>query len=309
MTGGLPPQVFFLTSLALVVGLMAFVRGLLEYRRGVRVSSIRTSVVAGLAAGEVRLTGTIEPLVAALVSPLQGKPAVWYQASIVEDGRDSRTVMHEERAVEFGLRDETGVVRVVPRGASWVVPAAFSESTRRGADEPAGLQRRVDTAADATSVAVDPSSASSAGTAIDSTSALGETSGSLASKLRAMLDGKREYQEARLEPGQMVTVVGFAMPPGELSVEGGVVAAADAVEGVERVYSADTVDAAAVDDGAAPPEQLVISSGPQGGLVVYAGDPSQARGRHDQNFMLGLGGAIMAGSAAVVLIVLVNGSM
>ena len=147
MNGGLPPQVFFLLSLALVGGLMAFVRGFVAYRRSVacrRPSAL--SSVAELAVGEVRLTGTIEPLAPTLVSPLQSKPAVWYRASIMDGGRDGTAVLREERAVAFSLRDETGTVQVVPREANWVVPAAFSASTGRDAAEPAGLQRRDDSA-------------------------------------------------------------------------------------------------------------------------------------------------------------------
>ena len=293
---------FFLLSLALVGGLMAFVRGFVAYRRNPRVSSVALSSVAELAVGEVRLTGIIEPVALTLVSPLQSKPAVWYRASITDGGRDGTDVLRDERAVAFSLRDETGTVQVVPRDVNWVVPAAFSASTDREAAEPAGLQRRDDSAEPTVAMATADDSAA----ASPSLPPPPPRQPSLRPSTRPALPltrsrppwvrdstpcsaAKRDYQEARLEPGQRsrwwaTRCHGPSCPP--------------TTRRAGRCNPAD-----------GPADQLVISAEPGGRLVVYAGDPSKSRGRHDQNFLLGLGGAITASIAGYALIVLVNGSM
>ena len=66
-------------------GLFLLVRGLGAYRAGEAVRGTGTSRIASLAAGEVRLVGTIEPGPVTLVSPLQSVPCVYYHARILED--------------------------------------------------------------------------------------------------------------------------------------------------------------------------------------------------------------------------------
>src|SRR5262245_20985899 len=112
-----------------VMGMAAFAAGLLAYRRGATVMSIATSPAGALAAGEVRLHGTIEPLVSVLVSPLQSEPAVWYRARIGAGGDDDTELFAEERSTQFLLRDATGEVRIVPREARWEVPNTLDEAT------------------------------------------------------------------------------------------------------------------------------------------------------------------------------------
>src|SRR5204863_2653355 len=68
----------------------------------------------------------------------------FYRASVRQsEQRGQHEVLEEERAVGFRLRDETGVVRVFPRGASWDVPPKLNASTGLLGDEPAGVQFRM----------------------------------------------------------------------------------------------------------------------------------------------------------------------
>jgi hypothetical protein len=50
---------------------------------------------------------------------LQSRPCVWYRARIETTGDNTRTLLAEERAVHFRIRDSQGHIRVVPRGARW----------------------------------------------------------------------------------------------------------------------------------------------------------------------------------------------
>ncbi len=82
-------------------------------------AGIGTSRIASLAAGEVRLAGVVEADVMTLVSPLQSVPCVYFRSRIREgSGDDTRTVLDEERAVGFRLRDASGCDPCLPaRGA------------------------------------------------------------------------------------------------------------------------------------------------------------------------------------------------
>ena len=99
-----------------------FIRGLGGYRTSNRITDTAGSRISGLAAGEARLTGVVEPAEFLLVSPLQSAPCVYYRASVVErEEKSERTVFHEERAVGFRIRDDTGTIRVFPKGARWAI--------------------------------------------------------------------------------------------------------------------------------------------------------------------------------------------
>ncbi|MDP9482011.1 MAG: hypothetical protein M3P84_02180, partial [Chloroflexota bacterium] len=136
-----------------------------------------------------------------------------YRARVSESsGRSERTILDEERAVGFRVRDASGKVRVFPRGAHWLVPTAFDGSTGLLGDEPVGLRPRAGGAIqpgvldrDAQIAALltvqhpsdDPDS-------IDGL--LDGHGGGLG------LGGQREYHEARIEPGDLVTIVGMVQP-------------------------------------------------------------------------------------------------
>jgi hypothetical protein len=217
----LAPQLFLAGLAGLSGGAVLFARGLAAYRRGAVVGSIATSSIDSLAVGEVRLTGTVEPLAATLISPLQSEPCVWYRSSIVESGRNNRTtVFDEERSVEFRIRDATGTVRVVPRGGRWELAPALDESSGLFGDEPVGVRRRVGPASTAVPD-YDREAAIADLLTVRSVTPGGVEvpGGSPFPSLLGHPGGIRRYREARLEPGQTVTLVGFAQPYGQLGEE------------------------------------------------------------------------------------------
>jgi hypothetical protein len=210
----------------LVGGIVLFVRGLQAYRRDRLISSVATSSLDGIAAGEVRVSGTVVPIDQVLISPLQSKPCVWYRARVETTGKDSRVLMDEEMAQEFRVRDETGSIRVVPRGARWEIGTAFDERTSIVGAEPPGLARRTgasyapfeerdvqqmtelerQAAAQALVTVQRPTDARDADW-LDTTDRSGAP---------FIERGGRRYRESRLEPGATVTILGQAWPWAEV---------------------------------------------------------------------------------------------
>jgi len=213
------PWMLFVAA-GLVGGILLFLRGLQAYRRDRQISSVATSSIDGLAAGEVRVTGIVEPIDQTLISPLQSKPCVWYRARVETTGKNSRVLMHEEKAQAFRLKGATGSIRVVPRGARWEIGPAFDESTDLTGGEPAGLRRRSGTAYQSW-LERDPSSMSELEreTAAAALLTVQRSSGPLVtddwdrgggSFLGGPMQEGRRYREARLEPGETITVLGQA---------------------------------------------------------------------------------------------------
>ena len=102
-----------------------------------------------IAAGEVRISGVIEPAELTLVSLLQSVPCVYYRATIGEDDDEhdaGRGGVVEERAVGFRVRDATGELRVFPRDAPGSMrPIRFDgldRHARRRAGRPRDADRR-----------------------------------------------------------------------------------------------------------------------------------------------------------------------
>jgi hypothetical protein len=111
-------------------GLAMLVRGLGSYRTSNRIADTAGSRITSVAAGEVRLTGVVEPAELLLVSPLQSASCVYYRTTVQQDEEKSQhTVFSEERAVGFRIRDETGTIRVFPRGARWAIPDTYHDHT------------------------------------------------------------------------------------------------------------------------------------------------------------------------------------
>ncbi len=213
MDSALIPQIAGLAGVGIVAGLGLLARGLGGYRTATRIADIGTSTVASMAAGEVRVVGVIEPSEVTLISPLQSRPCVYYRATIDtgDDGPDLRADFQDERAVGFTVRDATGSVRIFPRGARWDAPASFDETTGSFGDEPSGLDLRL---GGATAVA-EPDRE----TATADLLALRPTHGEGAHPLVRGhgSGGRRHYREARLAPGDAVTVVGLALPFSDLA--------------------------------------------------------------------------------------------
>jgi hypothetical protein len=212
----------FLLALCLFgvgAGLFLLWRGLSGYRTAVAVGDTSTSSITSLAAGEVRITGTIEEGEVTLVSPLQSVACVWYRATVRSGGRDDHEIFAEERAVGFRVRDADGVIRVFPNGARIEAEPRFKGQTSFMGGAPAGLNPRI-------------GSAYGPGQGLDSDAPL-DREMAIAALLTVHLpsdedpaipdggagpgSGGREYEEARLEPGDVVTIVGTALPFGSLA--------------------------------------------------------------------------------------------
>jgi len=206
-------QLAVLLTAGVVAGLWLLVRGMGGYRTATRIGDTGTSRIATIAAGEVRVSGRIEAAEVMLISPLQSAPCVYYRSSI-ESGDDDLVVgddRSEERAVGFRVVDETGDIRVFPRDARWDAPTRFDDRTGMFGEEPAGLSRRTGSAIGPTEVDRDAAIAALLTVrpvATDEADA----------DLSAGSGGRsRHYREARLAPGDEVTIVGRAMPFSDLA--------------------------------------------------------------------------------------------
>ena len=212
------PEGLIVSVPALLAGLWLLGRGFVAYRDEARVGDVASSRIASLAAGEVRLSGIIEPAEVTLVSPLQSVPCVYYRSRIREDRSDiRREVLDEERAVSFRLRDDSGTIRVVPRGRlDWNVPDRWEERTGLDGGEPLGLNRNRGSSTAPSSIdravaIADLLTVKSPSTPSD------EGSATLAIGLGSR--NGRTYSEARLELGETVTIVGAARPYRDLEAE------------------------------------------------------------------------------------------
>jgi len=193
-----------------VAGLTILVRGLIDYRATSRLGDTSTSKISSIAAGEVRISGNIEAAEMTLVSLLQGASCVHYRATIGRGGEISpiESGVTEERSIGFRVRDATGDIRVFPRGARVDAPVRFDEETGAMGDEPPGLAIRTGAATQLN----EPDRA----TAIAELLRLRDPA--TADRPPGLYHGDRprRYREARLEPGDAVTVIGRALPFSDL---------------------------------------------------------------------------------------------
>jgi hypothetical protein len=181
-----------LAAVGIVCGIVLLLRGFGGYRSAIRVGDTSTSRISSLAAGEVRLTGAIETAEVSLTSPLQDRQCVWYRSRV--DSGEDRPVFEEERAIGFRIRDGTGTIRVFPRAARIDGPIRLDDQAY--AVPAASLDRDAAIAALLTVRPPEP-----------------ETPDELPGGTRR----GRRYVEARLEAGDVVTVVGTALPFGHLA--------------------------------------------------------------------------------------------
>jgi hypothetical protein len=204
------PWLIALAGVGIAAGLFLLARGLAGYRTEVRVADIATSTIDTIAAGEVRIAGVVEPAEITLISLLQSRPCVYYRSSLVEPGeiRHTSSETTEERAIGFRIRDASGALRVFPHGARFDAPVRFEGETGEMGDEPPGLQIR--------------RGGSTRATEIDRAAEIAELLRVHEPEEWSLLDGRgdrgarRKYRETRLEPGDAVTVVGVALPFGDL---------------------------------------------------------------------------------------------
>jgi hypothetical protein len=203
-------------------GLLLLGRGLAAYRAAHRVAGIATSRIATVAAGEVRLVGEIDAGVVTLVSPLQSMPCVYFRSRIREgSGDDARTVMEEERAVGFRLRDASGTIRVFPRGARWEAPLRLDASDDWSGASPPGLRLNAGPTVQA-GQEDDREAQIAALLTVRPTVGLDDDQGGASGVLGSIRGGlggsrRRDYEERRLEPGDSVTIIGSVLPFADLS--------------------------------------------------------------------------------------------
>ncbi len=222
---GLMPQVTVFAGVGVLVGLWLLIGGMTGYRTATRIGDTSTSSISSLAAGEVRVSGVIEPAELTLTSPLQSVSCVYYRSTIDEagDGTGLDADLREERAVGFRVRDASGDIRVFPRAARWDAPTLFDERTGSFGDTPPGLSLRTGSAigpseldreaAIAALLSVRPAQQT------DSDAWLRGGGFGLGTGLETGVGtrGSRRYREARLAPGDAVTIVGRALPFADLS--------------------------------------------------------------------------------------------
>lgn len=347
------PGVTTLAAVGVIAGLVLLARGLSGYRSLVRVADTSTSTIASLAAGEVRVSGIVEPAEVTLVSLLQSVRCVYYRATVgsAQDRRGTGDGYEEERSIGFRVRDATGSLRVFPRGARFDAPVRFEGETDLSGDEPAGLAIRhggstgpaeIDEAVAVAALltVVDPGSAS-------------DPAG-----LRGR-GGRRSYRESRLEPGDPVTIVGRALPFSDLADPAG----ADLGSGSESFIddpeiAADLAEAradgtlvddpaiawgnaaipgfgigrpvvaAAIDPAANPlplgdaesaaraertfsiaPETLILAASDEVPLLIAHGVPGVVVDRSQGRFLVGLLGAILAITSAMVVALSLSGRL
>ncbi len=238
-------RVVGLLALGIAGGLGLLIRGFGGYRTAGRVAGISPSRIAALAVGEVLVTGVAEAIELTLVSPLQSAPCVYYRSRVTDPGENGGVVFHEERAVGFRVRDATGAVRVFPAGARFEVPDRYDERTSMFDGYPNGLALRNGSAfapgtdRDAaiarllmTSAVPGPAGVAVPGAADGSPGGAGQrrtddlwllerSHASPGGPMAVAAEGRaRRYEEARIEPGEQVTVVGRVLPFGDLADPG-----------------------------------------------------------------------------------------
>jgi hypothetical protein len=204
------PWLSVLAGLGVAGGLFLLARGLGGYRTQLRVADIATSTIGTIAAGEVRVSGVVEPAELTLVSLLQSRACVYYRSKVGDAGDEDRLVRgyREERSVGFRIHDGTGSLRIFPRGGRFDAPLRFEGETGTMGDEPAGLDIRQG----------GPTRAGEADRAVAAAELLRVRTPWDWSPLAGIggRDGRRTYREWRIEPGDEITVVGRAVPFGDL---------------------------------------------------------------------------------------------
>ena len=221
------PYVAFLALAGIIGGLILLYRGFGGYRMAARIADIATSRIATLAAGEVRVSGVVEPAEVLITSTLQSVPCVYYR-SIVDGADDGLDIspglselgadLYEERAVGFRVRDASGDIRVFPRGARWDAPMVLDDTTGVMGDEPPGLRIRTGPAFAPTGLGRDAAIAALLASPMETRTfdPLAILGGSAHRSLGGG-DRRRRYREALLVPGDAVTIIGRAMPFGDLA--------------------------------------------------------------------------------------------
>jgi hypothetical protein len=250
------PEWAFVAGGGVIGGIWLLIRGMQGYRTATQIGDTATSRIATLAAGEVQVSGVIEPAELTLVSPLQSVTCVYYAASVdkVTEYTDLNEEQLEARAVGFRILDASGDIRVFPRGARWDAPTRFDDETGAMGDEPPGLSLR---SGPAIALAEpDRDAAIAALTSLPQTrqfNALAILGGS-SRTYGSGSDRRRHYRERRLEPGDAVTIVGRALPFSDLADPAEADIADDSIAADDPEVSGDIAEAREAGLLAATPE-------------------------------------------------------
>jgi hypothetical protein len=211
----LPPATTFAIAagVGVVIGLGLLVRGFGAYRAAGQISGTSVSRIGSIAAGEVLISGRVSPSEVLLVSPLQSTKCVYFRARISDASEgDGDDLYRDDRAVGFRVDDGTGTVRIFPRGARFDVPERYDE-TASGSSTPIGFRPRTGPLFAPGPEDRDSQIAELLTVRRPSTWSLVDGAGL---PLRLTSDHRRRYREARIEPGDVVTVVGRAVPFSDL---------------------------------------------------------------------------------------------
>ena len=283
----------------MIAGLTLLGRGMAGYRRAAMISDVSSSRIASLAVGEVRVSGVVEAAELSLVSPLQSASCVYYRGRITETrNRDRHTLFNEERAVGFRVRDTTGTVRIFPRGARWDVPWRLDEHDGALANA-VGLRMRTGSAIQVGELdrEVQVATLLTVHQPTDLPDEAASGGDDLSFGIGSAARGERHYQEARLEIGDPVTVVGgarrFDRPARAPHLDAGARAAPIVAETAERASRAFDI----------PPDELVLATSQDEVLLIAQGAPGTAEERNQRQFLVGLLGALLSVGAAVALAV------
>ena len=318
-----------LAAVGIVGGLVLMVRGMNDYRSSLRVADTSSSSITSIAAGEVRISGTIEVAETTLVSPIERVPCVYFRVTVDDDrtSLSSGRGYTDERSIGFRVRDATGSIRVFPNGAHVDTP-----------EKPPSFGAL--TGSDPTTVVTSPPEPD-------------------AWTLAPAMDGSQPYHETRLEVGDPVTIVGRALPFGdlpdpiaadtggdsdallddpEIAADIAAATAAGSLAGdpteawgnagiagfgighpvsvpvldpaAHRLPLAAPSEAARIDDRfAIAPDTLVLAASGEVPLLIAYGSPGQVVRRSQSRFFVGLLGAIVAITSAMALAIILGGGL
>ena len=112
----------------------------------------------------------------------------------------------------FRVRDASGSIRVFPRGAGWQVPVDFDEHSSFSGDAPTGLRLN----AGPTTVGAPEEDRDARVAALLAVHPADEGDAPGLGPTAPGIGASRRYVEARIAPGDAVTVIGWALPFGSI---------------------------------------------------------------------------------------------
>jgi len=126
-------SVLWLLGFGAASGASLFARGFVLWRRGRTIEDTPTAKVRSMPLGRVELAGVARSYDAPLRAPLSGTPCVWFQYRVERESgtgrkRHWRTVDAGASEAPFALEDDTGRIRIEPRGAAMEIAPQLRET-------------------------------------------------------------------------------------------------------------------------------------------------------------------------------------